>query len=209
MSSESPTGSLELLRRALAGDAAALEQLLCMYRDRLRRLIAMRMDPRVRVRVDPSDVVQDSLTKAAERIDQYPIDADMVFYAWLRQIACERLAAIHRAHLETQKRSVLREAPSPPRLPDDSIVQLASRFATSSSGPSTKASRKETQARVRAALEQLPDHYREVLVMRHLEQLSVEEMASVLNISTGAVKMRCLRATNELRIVLARQIGKM
>jgi RNA polymerase sigma-70 factor (ECF subfamily) len=189
-----------LLRAAAQGDAMARDRLLKRHRDRLRQMVAIRLDRRVAARVDPSDVVQDTLTDAAERLDDYLIDRPLPFYPWLRQLAQERLADVHRRHIRAGRRSVTRE--EPPALPGESIVELADRILARDHGVSTGLRRAERRARLKAALDRLGDRDREVLVLRHLEQLSTRDTAAVLGISEGAVKVRLLRALQRLRELL-------
>ena len=192
----------ELLNRAGDGDSAAREALLQRHRGRLGRMVALRMDPRLAARVDPSDIVQDSLIKADQRLDDYLRDRPLPFYPWLRQLAWDRLADAHRQHVRAARRSVTREHADPFRLPDNSAMELAGRLVSSATGPSGTARREELRVRVRQALEHLSERDREVLVLRHLEQLSVKEIAAVLGVSEGAVKTRTLRALQRLRAAL-------
>jgi RNA polymerase sigma-70 factor (ECF subfamily) len=189
-----------LLNAAEKGDAVARNRLLQRHRDRLRRLVAVRLDRRVAARVDPSDVVQETLTEAARRLKSYLRDRPLPFYPWLRQIAWERLVDAHRQHIRAGRRSVQREEPAP--LADESILELAERLMARESGVSTGLRRAERRARLQAALDRLAERDREVLVLRHLEQLSTREAAAVLTISEGAVKVRLLRALQRLRDLL-------
>src|SRR5262249_29388379 len=124
------------------------------------------------------------------------------FYPWLRQLAWERLIELHRRHLHAQRRSVKREEPLAPHLSDESALQLADRVLARQSSPSDRAIRSEVRARIRTALDKLSERDREVLALRHLEQLSTRETAAVLGISEGAVKVRHLRALERLRVLL-------
>jgi RNA polymerase sigma-70 factor (ECF subfamily) len=191
----------ELLRRA-PDDAQARGALLDRHRGRLRRMVALRLDPRLAARVDPSDVVQETLAEADRRLDGYLKDRPLPFYPWLRQIAADRLADEHRRHIGAARRSLRRE--ELPGLPGGSVLELADRLLDRGVGPSEAARGEELRARVRAALEGLPERDREVLVLRHLEQLSVREIAAVLGIAEGAVKVRHLRAVQRLRVALDR-----
>jgi RNA polymerase sigma-70 factor (ECF subfamily) len=190
----------ELLRRAGRGDPRARGALLDRHRARLRRMVALRLDPRLAARVDPSDVVQETLAEAGRRLDDYLKDRPLPFYPWLRQIAADRLADEHRRHIGAARRSLRRE--EPPGLPGGSALELADRLLDRGVGPSEAARREELRDRVRAALDGLPDRDREVLVLRHLEQLLVREIAAVLGITEGAVKVRHLRALQRLRAAL-------
>ena len=196
-----------LLRRAREGDQSAVQALLGRYRDRLRQMVAVRMDPRLAPRFDPSDVVQEALVDASRKLPAYLRDRPILFYPWIRQIAWERLVHLQARHLRAQKRSVNREVPWDPRLSDESVLRLAERFASSGTSPSAQAIRAEVRLRVRAALEELPDRDRELLTLRYLEQLATAEIAAVLGISQGAVKTRHFRAVQRLQKLLQDETG--
>jgi RNA polymerase sigma-70 factor (ECF subfamily) len=165
-------------------------------------MVELRMDPRLAARVDPSDVVQDALVEADARLDVYVRDQPLPFYPWLRQLAWDRLADVHRRHVRAARRSVTREQANPSGLSDNSALELAGRLVETGAGPSDLARREELRVLVRAALERLSESDREVLVLRHLEQMSVKEIAAVLGVSEGAVKTRTLRALRRLRTLL-------
>jgi RNA polymerase sigma-70 factor (ECF subfamily) len=160
------------------------------------------MDRRLAARVDPSDVVQEALLDAARGLDDYLRQRPVPFYPWLRQLAWERLIELHRRHLHSQKRSVRREQPLAAHLSDESALQLAEHVLARQSSPSQRAIRSELRTRIRAALDQLGERDREVLMLRHLEQLPTRETAAVLGITEGAVKTRHLRALERLRVLL-------
>jgi RNA polymerase sigma-70 factor, ECF subfamily len=189
----------ELLAQAAAGDAPARDRLLARHRDRLRRMVALRLDRRLAARVDPSDVVQEALADAARKLDGYLRDRPLPFYPWLRQLAWERLVKLHRRHT-AGKRDVARE--EPPELPAESALELAQRLIAPSGGPVQRVVRAELRARVQAALARLSAADREVLVLRHAEQLSTKEVAAVLRLTEPAVKARHLRALERLRLAL-------
>ena len=197
-----PPDTDELLRRVSHGDSPARNQLLSRHRSRLRKFVGFRMDRRLAARVDPSDIVQDVLTEADRKLPDYMQHRPLPFYPWLRQIASDRLIELHRQHVQARKRSVRREELEVRALPDESLAELASRLVTTSTSPSQRLLRKEVQHRMRAALERLPARDREVLELRHLEQLSVAETAAALGLSQAAVKTRHLRALERLRDLL-------
>jgi RNA polymerase sigma-70 factor (ECF subfamily) len=192
----------ELLRHASLGDAEARQRLLARHRRRLHHMVNLRLDRRLRARVDPSDVVQEVLTRADGALADYLKRRPMPFYPWLRQLAWDRLVDLHRRHVAAQRRSVTREEQTTHRLADDSVLALADRLIDKHSSPSRRLLREELRERVRAALDRLAARDREVLILRHLEQLTTLETAAVLTISEGAVKLRHLRALERLRAVL-------
>jgi RNA polymerase sigma-70 factor (ECF subfamily) len=189
----------ELLDRAGRGDVPARHQLLVRHRARLTKMVAIRLDRRLAARVDPSDVVQETLAEADRRLDDYLRDRPLPFYPWLRRLAGERLIDLHRRHVRARHRSVEREEPWALPLPDASAIALVDRLAASGTSPSRHLLRQELRQRVRAALDQLAPHDREILVLRHLEQLSVAEAAAALGITERAAKARHMRALTRLR----------
>jgi RNA polymerase sigma-70 factor, ECF subfamily len=190
----------ELLDRTAAGDQHARSRLLERHRQRLRRMVAVRMDPRLASRVDPSDVVQEALAEAAGKLDAYLGERPLPFCAWLRRIAWERLVALQRRHVHARRRSVGREEPG--GLPEQSALELAERLCARGSSPSRQAQLGELRTRVRAALEALPERDREVLVLRYLEGLSNADAAAVLGVTEGALRVRHVRAIERLRGLL-------
>jgi RNA polymerase sigma-70 factor (ECF subfamily) len=197
----------QLLDRVTGGDTVARQALLARHRDRLRKMVAFHMDRRLAARVDPSDVVQEALADAAGRLSDYARRRPLPFYPWLRQLAWDRVIELHRRHVAAGKRSVKREEPNVLRLPDESAAQLASRLADLGGSPSEQAVREELRQRVRLALDGLAHGDREVLVLRHLEQLSTAEAAAVLGIGERAFKSRQLRALQRLRTLLRDDIS--
>ena len=198
----SATDTAALLAQAAQGDRMAKDRLLERHRERLRRMIAVRMDHRLGKRVDPSDVVQETLVLADRRLAKYLKHPPLPFYPWLRQLAWDQLVAMNRKHLYARRRSRRREEDVAPALSDESVAELASCLVDDTADPFKKLVRAELQDRVRAAIDQLPEAYREILVLRHLEQLSTAEAAAVLAIGSSAAKMRHLRAIERLRKLL-------
>jgi RNA polymerase sigma-70 factor (ECF subfamily) len=191
-----------LVRRAQKGDEAARDALLVRHRRKLKRLFRVWMDPRLAARVDPSDVVQETLLLAARRLDEYLNAPPLPFYAWLRQIGGERLIQLHREHVLARKRSVRREVRAWPALPDQSVHRLIRHLVSADAGPPGALMKKESQHRVRQALDRLSEQDRQILVLRHLEQLSTKEVAEVLQLSESAVKLRHFRAVRRIRELL-------
>ena len=200
-SHEPDTG--ELIRRAAGGDREAVDRLLARHRDRLRRMVAIRMDKRLAARVDPSDIVQEALTEASQTLPDYLKQKPLPFYPWLRQLAWERLIGEHRRHVGAKARTVTREEHDEMVLPDHSAVQLAARLLASGTSPSERMIRKELRAKVQQMLSQLSPPDREVLVLRYLEQLSTAETAAVLGLTVDGVKSRQRRALERFSTLLA------
>src|SRR5262245_40686432 len=142
----------ELLDRARQGDDQARQQLLRQHRDRLRQMVAVRMDRRLAARIDPSDVVQEALTSAARKLPDYLERRPLPFYPWLRRLAWEQLVKLHDRHLRAEKRSVLREESAALPLPDESALDLARRLMAPGASPSKRLMLDEVRRRVQAAL---------------------------------------------------------
>ena len=199
---QSDTDELDLLRAAERGDDAAGQRLLARHRSRLRQMVAIYLDRRLTARVDPSDVVQEALADAARGLSDYLRERPLPFYPWLRQFAWQRLLQHHRHHIGAQRRSVAREVPWDLALPDQSANALADRLMANGTSPSRRMIRDELRRRVQAALDRLAPRDREILVMRHLEEMSAADIAAILGISEGAVRVRLLRALARLRALL-------
>jgi RNA polymerase sigma-70 factor, ECF subfamily len=191
----------DLMARASRGEDAARHELLDIYRQDLRRMVEARLDRRINVRVDASDVVQDALIDAWKRMDDYLQDRPLPFLAWLRQITNERIIDTHRRHVTSQRRGVQREA-AEAQVSNESAVLLANRLFANDTSPSNNLARKEFHVRLREAIIALPSKDRDVLMMRHIEQRDTADIATALGISQGAVKARLLRALLRLRGVL-------
>ena len=187
-----------LLQRAQAGDPQAFEQLFARYRAYLRQVVALRLDPRLRARVDPSDVVQETHLEAFQRLADYLERRPMPFRLWLHRTACERLGKVREHHLEAGRRAVAREV----ALPDHSSVEFAQRVLAAGSTPSEKLARREVVQRVGQAVARLAEPDREILLMRDFEGLSYQEVACLLDIDPAAARKRYGRALLRLRKLL-------
>jgi RNA polymerase sigma-70 factor, ECF subfamily len=196
------TDEYELLRAAASGDTAAGQQLLALHRGRLRQMVAVHLDHRLAARIDPSDVVQEVLAEAARGLANYLRERPLPFYPWLRQFARQRLLQLHRCHIRARRRSVEREVPWCAASPDGSAEALADHLMASGTSPSRRLVRDELRQRVRAAMERLSQRDREILVMRHMEEMSAAEIGAILGASEGAVRVRLLRALKRLRSLL-------
>jgi RNA polymerase sigma-70 factor (ECF subfamily) len=187
-----------LLQRARDGDPAAIERLLARHRAYLRRMIQLRLDPRIRGRVDASDVVQEAQIEAARRLAEYLRRAALPFRLWLRQIAYDRLLMFQRRHAGAARRSVARDI----ALPDDTSRQLAMHLLSPASSPSAHLAREELSRRVADALLHLSDDDREIVLLRNFEELTNSEAARVLQIEPATASKRYGRALLRLRTAL-------
>ncbi len=191
-----------LLVAAKAGDSDAVARLFDRHRRRLRRLVEVRLDQRLAGRVDPSDVIQDVYVDVHNRIHEFE-DGDLPFFLWLRLKVGHRLVDLHRFHLGAQKRSASREISlhrGP--LPVASSASLASRLLGKMTSVSNVAIRAEMRLRVQEALNGMDETDREVLVLRHFEDLSNAETARVLSLSKTAASNRYVRALRRMKTAI-------
>lgn len=191
----------ELLDRIVAGNASAADELLQQYRARLVNMVRLRLDRRVSARLDASDIVQDALIEAYRKLPLFAESRPMPFYPWLRGIAWERVIQLHREHVGAQRRSVVREQFSFP-LPEESEMILAERLARTEPGVTTNLLQAELRSRIGAALEQVSPVSREVIVLRHLEELPFKHIEAVLGIGEAAVYSRYRRGIEQLARLL-------
>ena len=177
--------------------------MLARHRDALRRLIGLRIDPALGRRVDASDIVQDVLLEADRRLVEYLAAAKMPFHLWLRCLARDRLIDAHRHHRRAQRRSLDREqalpqAPGP--INRRSIWPIW--FATGKPRRPRPRSAASSSCDSRRRSTELDETDREIVLLRHFEQLSNGETAEVLGLSPPAAGMRYLRAMRRLRSLL-------
>lgn len=196
----------ELLSSARDGDQDAVNHLMDRHRDALRRMVQMRLDRKIQRRVDVSDVVQDVMVEANRRLANYLKEPAMPFHLWLRQIAKDRIIDAHRRHRVSAKRSVDREQPlAAPAGMDRSTMELAAQLRDPELTPAARATQQELAVHVEQALTQLGEQDCEIIVMRHYEQLSNQEVSEALGLSEPAASMRYLRAVRRLRELLVDQ----
>jgi RNA polymerase sigma-70 factor (ECF subfamily) len=192
-----------LLDEARRGEADAVERLLTAHREPLRRMIGLRLDPALAARIDASDVVQDVLIEAHRRLREYLKNPAMPFHLWLRHIAKDHVIDAHRRHRQAQRRSLDREQPIVPAfLADHSSYELAGQLLDPELTPATEAIRREMQRRLDASIAELDDDDREIILLRHREQLANQDVAHALGLSEAAASMRYLRAVRRLRAAL-------
>jgi RNA polymerase sigma-70 factor (ECF subfamily) len=198
----------KLLADAHLGKPGAVDELLGQFRDPLRRAIDLRLDPVLARRVDASDIVQDVLIEANQRLSEYLKNPAMPFALWLRHLAQDRIIDTHRRHRLAQRRSVDREQPiARPAWAEDSDASLVAHLIDNERTPASEAIQAELARRLTAAVHELGEDDREVILLRHHEQLSNQEVAQMLGLTEAAASMRYLRALRRLRAVLIPDAG--
>jgi RNA polymerase sigma-70 factor (ECF subfamily) len=201
-------GESDLLRRAAAGEESAARELFSRYRVRLKRMVHLRLSRRLQGRVDDSDVLQEAYLEACKRLPEYAQAPGLPLFLWLRHLTGLKLAEVHRRHLGTQLRDADREV-SLHRggLPEADSVSLAAQLLGKLTTPSQAAIKAEMRLHVQEALNSMDPLDREVLALKHFEQLSTSEMAEVLGLSKAGADSRYLRAIKRLREILTRIPG--
>jgi RNA polymerase sigma-70 factor (ECF subfamily) len=193
-----------LLERIHAGDQAALAELFDRHRLRLRRMVQLRLDRRLRRRVDASDVLQEAFLDLAKQLPEYTEQQNLPFFLWLRLVTGQRLMQIHRQHLGTAMRNVdLEVSLYRGAMPQASTVFLAAQLLGRFTSVSEKVIRAEIQVKLQEVLNSMDPTDREILALRHFEELSNAETAGVLEISTAAASKRYMRALKRLKDSLA------
>lgn len=198
----------ELLDRLREGDETALADLFSQHRERLWRMVNFRLDRRLYGRVDADDVLQEAYLNAAQRISHYLNNTSMSFFVWLRQIVLQTMIDLHRQHLGAQMRDAAREV-SLHRggYPQATSVSLAAHLLGNLTSPSQAAMREEVSQQLENALESMSTIDREVLALRHFEQLTNGEVAEVLDIQQKAASIRYVRAIARLKDILVQIPG--
>jgi RNA polymerase sigma-70 factor (ECF subfamily) len=206
--SDDPSATANLLRRAGAGDAVALGELLNSYRSRLRRMVRLRLDPRLAGRIDPSDVLQEAYLEASQRLADYLRDPKMPFFLWLRFLTAQKLLGLRRYHLGTQGRDAAREISlSQGPMPEASSACLAAQLLGKRTSPLQAAIRAEMKLCLQEALNSMEPLDREILALRHFEQLDNNEAAQVLGLTPSGASSRYLRALKRLKDLLSEAPG--
>jgi RNA polymerase sigma-70 factor (ECF subfamily) len=194
----------DLLGEAVAGRKDALDSLLGRHRERLHRMIALRLDRRLQGRLDASDVIQEAFLEAYDRFPEFVRNRPASFFLWLRFLTRQKLVTLHRRHIGTQGRDPRREvALGDAGLSPATSESLAARLLGTSTSPSQAAVRAELKAHVEEALGCMSPLDREVLALRHFEQLSNAETAQELGISEAAASKRYIRAARRMKDVLS------
>ncbi len=192
-----------LLDRLRARDDQALGELFMLHRERLWRMLYVRLDSRLSSRVAPDDVLQETFLDVARRIGEYLAEPAVPFYVWLRFLTVQRMLMVQRAHFGAQRRDVNQEVSLPEGgAPFASADSMAGQLVGHLTSPSQAAMRHELQDRLRAALAEMDPLDREVLALRHFEELGNSEVAEVLGITKDAASKRHVRALKRLRALL-------
>lgn len=207
--SDEPPETATLLARAAAGDRVAWGTLLTAHQARLVRMVAFRTDPRLSGRVDAADIVQDAFVEASEhRADYFRGTPAVPLFLWLRGVVGNKLLEVHRHHLGTRMRDAKRElSMEGGRAPDETSAALCAQLTAGLTHASAAAVRGEVKTRVAAALDAMDPTDREVLAMRHFEQLTSAEAAALLGIEERAAAKRYLRALKRLKAILTETPG--
>jgi RNA polymerase sigma-70 factor (ECF subfamily) len=193
------TETRALLEGIGRGEPQALDGLLTRHRPDLHAFVEFHLDPRLRARMDPSDVVQETHLEVVRRMDDYLRRRPMPFHLWLRKTAYNRLLNLRRDHLHRARRSVSREV----ALPDRSSLLLAGPLLGGTSTPSQRLEQRERAERVRQAVARLSEADREILLLRHADELPYEEIACLLDIEAAAARKRYGRALIRLQRTLS------
>jgi RNA polymerase sigma-70 factor (ECF subfamily) len=192
----------QMVARARSGDESALSELFQAHYPRLVRMVELRLDPSLRGRLDPTDVLQEVWIDLARRLSEWGAQESMPFRVWLRLMTSQALLLAQRRHLSAHMRDALREQPIPESRPSISAASAADAFVASATSPTRAAERDELRARILSVLAELDDIDREIVVLRHFEGLSNEEAAAELSIEPAAASKRFVRALVRLRPAL-------
>jgi RNA polymerase sigma-70 factor (ECF subfamily) len=192
----------EVINKLIAGGDAAVAEQFSEFQPRLERMVEFRLDRRLRGRVDSLDIIQEAYIEIARRINDYTSNPTVAFYVWVRQITWQTLVSVHRRHLG-QKRHPSMEVRLNRKGPNETTFSIAEALVGHLTSPSGAARRQEDYDKLREALSTMDDTDREVLALRHFEQLGNNEVADILDISRTAASNRYVRAIKRLGDVLA------
>jgi RNA polymerase sigma-70 factor (ECF subfamily) len=204
---DQPDPNADLLQRVKEGDQQALAELFSLHRDRLWRIINFRLDSRLLGRVDADDILQEAYLDAAQRINHYLDDSTHTFFIWLRLIANQTLIDVHRRHLGAQMRDASRDMSIHAHYAQATSMSIASQLLGNFTSPSQVAMRDETAVQLDQAIDSMEPIDREVLALRHFEELTNSEVAEVLGIQQKAASIRYVRALKRLKDVVSQLPG--
>ena len=190
------------LEAARNGDRQPIGAVLEGFRARLSGMIVLRMDPSLKGRLDPEDVLQEAFGDVTRRLDEFLADPERDFYLWVRFLTGQKLLELHRRHVGAARRDARREVRNSAGVPWASSFALASAYFDREHTPSQVAADNEAADRLRQALDDMKETDREVLVLRHFEHLTNKETALVLALSEAAASLRYMRALQRLKAVL-------
>jgi RNA polymerase sigma-70 factor (ECF subfamily) len=208
MTSE-PSDAAILMKRVEEGDGEALVALFACYRDRLKQMVRLRMDGRLRGRIDPSDVLQEAFIDVSRRGAEYLANPAMKPFLWFRWITGEKLLVLHRKHLGARMRTAGREVSIHGGFPQATSASLAAMLLGHLTSPTRAAFRAEMQLKIQDALNAMDAIDREIITLRHFEELSNSETAQVLDLSKTAASNRYIRALKRLKDALAGPDGSL
>lgn len=190
---------ISLIQRVANNDACAMVELEGLIKSPLERIIRRRLDRRLQGRIDPIDIVQEAILEVIKRAQEYVKNPSMPLFLWIRFLTIQCLATYHRKHLHTGKRDVARDVPIDGRASPPVQGHLTS--------PTRAARRSEMQERVRRAIISMDEIDREVLILRHFEELSNAEVAEILGLRTSTASARYIAAMKRLRVILDGEVS--
>lgn len=197
----------DLVQRMRSGEEHAFVELFSMHRDRLKRMLVFRMDRRLRGREDASDILQEVYIDAHQRMMHYLKRPELSFYVWLRQLTTQRLIDVHRRHLKAEMRDVKQEVGINRTSLAATSASMAIQLAAYLASPSQIAMHAELVIQIEKAIDGMDEIDREVIALRHFEELRNSEVAEVLGLSDAAASNRYMRALARLREVLEETPG--
>lgn len=196
------TGEDELLCRIRSGDQTALATMFNLHRSRLEKMVRLRLDSRLQGRIDPADVLQDAFVDAGRRLAEFAHNA-MPLFLWLRFLTSQRLQLLHRQHFGRTRNAEREVSLYSGALPQADSMSLARQLLGRLTTPSEGAIRIERQLKVQDALNAMDPIDREVLSLRHFEELSNKETAAVLGLQQAAASNRYVRALGRLKEIMS------
>ena len=203
MSEESSIAS-ELVARLRDGADDALAELFSHYHDRLKRIVHFRLDYRMAGRISESDVIQETYISASKRVDHYRGKPEMPFFVWLRLLINQQLTDLHRQHLRAEMRDVRKEISlEQPAVSPHTSLAMAAHLVGRMTSPSRAFSRVERISKLEEALNQMEPIDREVIALRHFEELTNGEVAEVLSIDKGTASKRYVRAIKRMKEIVS------
>ena len=198
----------DLQQRLIDGEPQALAELFLRHRERLWRIVHFRLDRRLAGRIDPEDILQEAYLNAAQRLPHYRDEQLPSPFLWLRMIVTQTMIDLHRRHLGAQMRDARREVSVERHaFPQATSVSLASQLLGHLTSPSQAAMRAEVSDQLEQAIAQMDPIDREILALRHFEELTNNEVAQALNIQVKAASIRYVRALKRLQEVLSQLPG--